>query len=93
VSSTSLPTAYHVYRGLVALLRELEAPDPESALSCLRAYVEWPPTFVIFPADDVKEDLSEVLTALLERPVSPDMPRWRLDAKEARKIADLFEDG
>jgi hypothetical protein len=90
--SSPPPSAYVVYRSLVNLLRELEARDPESALSCQRVYAERPPSFVIYPAEDVKEELSEVLTALLERPVSPDMPRWRLDAEEARKIADLAED-
>ena len=71
---------------------ELEAPDPEAALSCLRACAEWPPNYVIYPADDVKQHLSEVLTELLERSVPPDIPRWRIDAGEARKIAGLSID-
>jgi hypothetical protein len=58
----------------------------------LKACAEWPPSFVIYAAEDVKEELSEVLTALLERSVSPDMPRWRVNAEEARKIAGLSVD-
>ena len=64
---------------------------PEGKAELVR-HAEWPPTYVIYPADDVKQDLSEVLTELLERSVPPDLPRWRIDAGEARKIAGLSID-
>jgi hypothetical protein len=85
-------TAHHLFLGLVRLLRQLGTPEPELALSCSRAYGEWPPTFVVYPAEDVRDALCAVLATVLERPVSNDTPRWRFDAGEARRIADFSSD-
>jgi hypothetical protein len=82
-------TAHHLFLGLVGLLRRLGTPEPETALSCSRAYGEWPPTFVVYPAEDVRDELCAVLATVLERPVSNDTPRWRFDAGEARRIAEF----
>jgi hypothetical protein len=67
----------------------MEARDPESAIQCVRLIGEWPPAYIVFPADDVKESLSEALTMALTRSFPTDMPRWRIAAKEARELVEL----
>ena len=55
----------------------------------MRVIGEWPPSYVVFPADDAREHLAEVLAPLLERPFPTVLPRWRMTAKEARKLVEF----
>src|SRR5512145_192206 len=83
------PTAHRLYLAFVSLLQGLDVRDPETGVECLRVLGEWPPCYMVFPADDARESLAEVLAPLLERPFPTVLPRWRMTAKEARKLVEL----
>jgi hypothetical protein len=83
------PTAHCLYLAFVHLLRDLDARDPESGVQCMRVIGEWPASYVVFPAEDTREPLADVLATLLDRPFPTVLPRWRMSAKEARDLVEL----
>jgi hypothetical protein len=82
------PTPHQLYVALTGLLRDLNVCDPDTAIECTRVLGEWPPSYIVFPADDAREGVASVLTAALERPFSPDTGRWRIEVGEARALVD-----
>jgi hypothetical protein len=71
------------------LLRDLDVRDPETGVECIRVLGEWPACYIVFPAEDARELLAEVLAPLLKRPFPTVLPRWRMTAKEARKLVEF----
>ena len=83
------PTAHRLYLALVRLLRDLDVRDPESGVECMRVIGEWPAIYMVFPADDAREHLADVLAPLLDRPFPTVLLRWRMTAKDARKLVEF----
>ena len=82
------PTPHQLHVALTGLLRDMNVRDPDTALECTRVLGEWPPSYIVYPADDAREGVASVLSAALERPFSADSARWRIEANEARALID-----
>jgi hypothetical protein len=62
-------------------------------MECTRVFGEWPPSYMVFPADDAREGIAGVLTAALARPFPTDTARWRIEAGEARALVESCTGG
>lgn len=89
IMSLTPPTAHCLYLAFVQLLRDLDARDPECGVQCVRVMGEWPAAYVVFPAEDAREPLADVLATLLDRPFPTVLPRWRISADEARELVKV----
>jgi len=59
------PTPHQLHVALAGLLRGMNVRDPDTAIACTRVMGGWPPSYIVFPADDAQEWVASVLTSAL----------------------------
>ena len=83
------PTPYQLHLALADVLRRWNVDEPESALECSRVLAEWPPSYIVYPADDVRDPLAAFLARQLDRPFPTTTARWRIEASEAHALMGI----